>query len=380
MLRQAELDQIGGRLRAASRDGGAIEAAQVKVLGLDDIRAAAGPRWPRMRERVREGSLHILRQHLGADDVAISAGDGFLIILADGRSPRALEALCAGMREALVAFYLGEDALKSLRAEISGQSLSADSLNQLISASMKQEQAAAPPTTGEMVRAEIRTALNGGLAAWTMAPLIRGGGGRRIGYNPDYLAEGRHPAGADFLETDCALLNESVAGLEAALTAGKACAMGVYAHVTTLQRRKSREVYASSLSQVDAGLRRHLFVIVAEIDKGAPLISIAEWTGVLRTHVGRIWLTFHHTDQALAGMGNAGAWAAGFDLPHLGAPDSPRAQNKLQQLGVWARAIHAQKMRCFIGGLLEPASRAEAARAGADFIVGEAQAPAPSAL
>lgn len=55
VLLEGEFDQVGQRLRGMTRDGSSIEAAQVKLIGLDEIREAAGPRWPRMRERVHAG-------------------------------------------------------------------------------------------------------------------------------------------------------------------------------------------------------------------------------------------------------------------------------------------------------------------------------------
>jgi hypothetical protein len=136
MLAASEFDQIAGRLRSMSRDGGSIEAAQVKVIGLDEIREAAGPRWPRMRERVRQGSLSILSQHTGPDDVIVPAGDGFLIVLAEGPAGDT-QRRCQQMSDALLSFYLGEDALKTLRPEVKNRSLNADGLTDLISSSMR---------------------------------------------------------------------------------------------------------------------------------------------------------------------------------------------------------------------------------------------------
>jgi hypothetical protein len=102
-----DFNQISGRLKAMARDGGSIEAAQVKLVGLDEIREAAGPRWPRMRERVRTGSFGILSQHTGPDDVIIPAGDGFLVMLAEGR-PGDAQRRCQEMRDALLSFILAK--------------------------------------------------------------------------------------------------------------------------------------------------------------------------------------------------------------------------------------------------------------------------------
>lgn len=41
MSSTAELDRLSSRIRAAARDGGLIETAKVKLIGLDEVRAAA---------------------------------------------------------------------------------------------------------------------------------------------------------------------------------------------------------------------------------------------------------------------------------------------------------------------------------------------------
>ncbi len=80
MSSPADMMQIALRLRTLARDDGSIDAAQVRVIGLDEIRAAAGANWPRMRERVRAGSMDILSRHAAPEDVIFPAGDGFLVI------------------------------------------------------------------------------------------------------------------------------------------------------------------------------------------------------------------------------------------------------------------------------------------------------------
>jgi hypothetical protein len=79
-----DLMQLALQLRAISRDDGSIDAAQVRLIGLDEIRNAAGDKWPRMRERVRDGSFQILSRFVSSEDVIVPAGDGFLVILAEG--------------------------------------------------------------------------------------------------------------------------------------------------------------------------------------------------------------------------------------------------------------------------------------------------------
>ena len=57
MIANAELDRLAARVRAAARDGGLIETAQVELVGLDEVRLAAGARGRACGQYVREGSL-----------------------------------------------------------------------------------------------------------------------------------------------------------------------------------------------------------------------------------------------------------------------------------------------------------------------------------
>jgi hypothetical protein len=133
MIATAELDRLAARVRASARDGGLIETAQVKLLGLDEVRQAAGARWPRMREHVREGSLKIIAQRIGAHDAVIPCGDGFLVVFADPASG-ASERCCREIRDALISFYLGEEALRRLSAELARDTMSAAALAEIVSA------------------------------------------------------------------------------------------------------------------------------------------------------------------------------------------------------------------------------------------------------
>lgn len=68
------------QLKEATRLGRSFESAQVKVIGLEDIRRGAGDGWASMSERVRANSLRFLQGCTREDDIVIPAGDGFLVI------------------------------------------------------------------------------------------------------------------------------------------------------------------------------------------------------------------------------------------------------------------------------------------------------------
>ncbi|MEJ0061450.1 MAG: hypothetical protein WDM79_18650 [Terricaulis sp.] len=359
------LDQIGHRLREASKVGGSIEAAQVKVIGLEEIRVAAGARWPRMRERVRNGSMSILSQHTGPDDVIVPAGDGYLIILAEG-APGDSQRRCQEMQDALLRFYLGEDALKSLRPDVCGHSLTTESLTSLITESLEADKAhqAAPAPSQPIGLVPMFVAHEKRIAASVCAPILTERGQRRIAYNPDFIVDGRHPQGLDFLDLDVALLDDA---LTHAAAPGKPRAIGLHVHASTMQHRKAREHYLAWMDQAPPEVRGRLFVTIAEIEKGAPLISLAEWSSALRQHVARVWLDFHYSDHAITSVSGSGAWAAGFQLPGAASSANPRGQRLLDQLTYWKRAMRNQNMRLFVHGFHDQAFFNEAAKLGVDF-------------
>jgi len=364
---------IAERLRNMSRDGGSIDAAQVKLIGLDEIRRAAGARWPLMRERVRTGSLEILSRYTRAEDVIIPAGDGFLIVLAEG-PPGNAQKCCQRMREALLSFYLGDEALARLRPELTAHALNVDGFADLLASNMQRE-------TGE--RALVAKAYGQDIAvvrlfaprqqkivAELCAPvhkdhLLQ----RRLAYNADFLLDGRHVE-PDYLELDFAILDFALArSQDPARTQG---VLGITVHASTLQRRRSREVYLKRLASVSDAFRHQAFVIVAEIQRGTPLMSIAEWSSMLRALVARVGLDFHYTDHAVTSVGATGAWAVGFHLPiYAGAQKGPRAAKMLDQLTFWARTIHSQNMRLEVNGFVHPEFLQAANRIGVDLVTSD---------
>lgn len=375
MLTAPDLDQVTERLRAMSREGGSIEAAQVKVIGLDEIREAAGPRWPRMRERVRAGSLSILQQHCGPDDVVIPAGDGFLVMLADGK-PGDTQRRCQEMRQALLSFYLGEEALASLRPEVKKHALTTEGLTDLIASSMR-ERMVARGHKDEIALAPVLVTHEQRMCALLAGPASHAGAhARRLCHNPDFLLDGRHHERKDFLELDVAVLDAALARLNRWKEHGHSGVIGVTVHSSTMQSRRSREAYLGWLAELDADQRRTLFVTVAEIERGTPLISISEWCSSLRSLVARVWLEFHYSDHAIGSVGASGAWAAGFSLPGFAAAQrGPRADRLRQQIRFWSKALKSQGMRLVVHGFQDATFLEEAHALGVDLLTSDAQWP-----
>lgn len=375
VLSAPELDQMSQRLRAMSREGGSIEAAQVKLIGLDEIREAAGPRWPRMRERVRTGSLSILQQHCAPDDVVIPAGDGFLVMLADGK-PGDTQRRCQQMRDALLAFYLGEEALKALRPDVKKHALSSDAMTDLLASSLR-ERVVARGHKDEIALAPVLVTHEQRIGVLIAGPVRRAEGqGRRMCYNPDFLLDGHHHERKNYLELDIAVLDTALARLTKLKEGGHAGIVGVTVHSSTMHTRRTREAYLKWLAEVDPELRRGLFVSIAEIERGTPLISISEWTCALRALVSSVWLDFHYADHAIGSVGAAGAWGAGFGLPPSSvAQRGPRADRLRHQVKFWAKTLRSQGMRLVVHGFQEALFLEEAREMGVDLLTSDAHWP-----
>lgn len=369
MSSPTDLAKIALRLRSVSRADGSIDAAQVRVIGLDAIREAAGPRWPRMRERVCSGSLDILSRHVSPADVIIPAGDGFLVVLAEGR-PGHNQERCRKMQDALLEFYLGEEALATLRPEVTSRSLSADGFADLMTAGMHAPPApllVAKTTGGEIVQVRTFSMRERQVVGHWFYPVRHERGTRRLAYNGDFILDGSH-RGQDYLELDIALLDQALSELASSADSGQEAAVGFTVHATTMQTRRSRQAYMAALSAAPEVLRRRAIVTIAEIEKGTPLISIADWCCGLRALVSRVCLDFHYADHAITNIGGVGAWAAGFHLPiYSGAQKGPRAARTLDQLQFWSKTVHAQGMRLAVNGFQEPHFLNEAKAVGVDI-------------
>jgi hypothetical protein len=360
------MERLAARVRASARDGGLIETAQVKLIGLDEVREAAGPRWPRMREYVREGSIKIIAEHIGPDDAVIACGDGFLVVFADATNERT-QHRCTEIREALLGFYLGEEMLSALHADVQREATSAANLAGFVANTATRS---APCRTALMLgrfwpvwSARLQT-----VAAHLCAPAIEGKGGLpRMGYEPAFLETAAH-CNTDFLDLDLCLLAQACAAAERP-AAGP---VGVSVHATTLQRRRSRQTYLDHVAANAGVIHQRMFITIAEIEPGTPLISLSEWASALVQTFSRIALDLHHSDRALTSLASAGIWAAGYHLPLTHAASELELRKSLTLLDSWCRTFRRQNILPFVSGFVHQGFLEMAHYSNLAFATGEA--------
>jgi hypothetical protein len=362
-----DLMQLALQLRAIARDDGSIDAAQVRLIGLDEIRQAAGDKWPRMRERVRSGSFQILSRFVTGEDVIVPAGDGFLVILAEGAAGNNQER-CRKMREALLSFYLGDEAFKALRPEVTARTLSADGFADLIATSLTSKPEISAQDTllrDDITEARIFSTRDRRVVGRWICPVRHEQIGRRLAYDGEYILDGLHRR-QDFIDLDLAILD--YAHRRAEEQDQNELAVGFTVHASTLQVRKHRDLYFAAIAATPAAFKGRAIITIAEIDRGTPLMSIAEWCCTLRTMLAKVCLDLHYTDHAISSIGSTGAWAAGFHLPiYSGAQKGARSARTLEQIRFWSRALKRQGMRFSVNGFREPDFVEEARGAGVEI-------------
>ncbi len=304
------------------------------------------------------------------------AGDGFLVLLAKGAAG-SNQQRCNKMREALLRFYLGEEALSSLRPVITSHSLSTDGLADLISSANNTAGAPAPSlsdhsASAKIVEARIFSMREQRIAAHWYCPVRETSGQRRLTYNADYILDGSHQS-RDFAALDLAVFDAALLGQS---RHPDGLPFGFTVHATTMQTRRNREAYLSTLAGAPPRLLRRALITVAEIEKGTPLISIAEWCCNLRAIVAQVCLDLHYTDHAISSIGSTGAWAAGFHLPiHSGAQCLPRASRTIDHVRFWSKTLRPQGMRFVVHGIRDEYFLGEAMAAGIDLATSDALWP-----
>lgn len=354
------------KVKALVRDGGACEASQVGLIGLEAVREAAGANWARIGARIREGALARIHKHLSPNDAVVPAGDGFLILY-EQRPGRDFAAERRAVQAELNQFYLGEEATQRVRVEVNRTTLDPEQLLRSVSAPPDAEPSApaiaaqtpAPaPIAAEPRSAQLPLALlpiwhvtAEALTAYWLTPLSGHGAQRQPGYSEDWLATGSS-YGADFLDLDLALLREAVNDAQFSLANRRRCLIEFSVHSSTLMIARRRAEYMNQLSRAPAAVRPYLMARVAEFELGAPLSRMAECVYQLRSVSQRVTVQLHESDRARGSLDDTGAFAVAFALAQ-GRQFSKAGQSAYASLiGKWAQALKRRNVRLRLDNVL----------------------------
>lgn len=359
------------KLRQTVLQGRTFDAAQVSVIGLDEIKREAGDHWPKISDRVRINALNFLQGCLAADDIVIPCGAVFLVIYA-ALGARDLSAHCAELQKMLNSFYLGDALTAALHSEVSPKQMSAAS----VAGMLRDAAGDAPPAAlqGAPLAHEIRlkpvwSVACQAVGVYFASPFYWRGGARHFGYSPNYRETGAHED-EDFTELDLAGLQHVVSALEAARGAPHVGVVAFSVHATTMARRASRQAFLSALAAVPDDIRRLMPGRVAEIELGAPVVTLADWTHQLRPFASRIALELHPRERAPAGFEGVGAWCVSCAVPESAQTPAMQART-LATMRVWRNHAQRQALKLAFTGLASPDIVHGASALGADFLASE---------
>jgi hypothetical protein len=357
------------RLRVVAEQDRAFDAAQMQLVNLTEIIRAAGGEWPRIKDKIRVGSMSFLRGCLGDEDIVIPAGDGFLIIFADHDGVD-VKARADELREMLLEFYLGEEGLKALGIKLAMRKVSSAELHAMIRA--PQTPAPSPEaSTHSCLFAPVWTARARAIASYFCLPVQRKiGGNAPHGYDDGFAAHGRNEH-RDYCALDLGLLDIAKEALYRYKPGETRPAIGVSVHSTTMQNRLARGAYLERFAAIPYEHAKHLFIKIAEIELGTPSITLADWAGMLRARTRHILLQFHHSEPSPPNLTDLGVDGVGYQALAR-RTDIETFSSQAQR---WGASLARQRLRFFIEEVRCAAFVRAAAQAGAVFVTSEAVWP-----
>lgn len=385
VLGQDLFAEVVQRLRAASQEERAFDAAQMHLINLPEVIARAGAQWPKLKDKLRASSVGFLKGCLSEQDIVIPAGDGFLVIFAEGETD-GLKAQAEELRSLLLEFYLGQDELKGLGIEVEHRVIDSTEIAAMLAPPPKPP---ADPSAITPIFAPIWSSGPQVIASYFCLPM-QAGDEPFYGYDRAFAAEGRNEF-RDYVEADIKLLDAVEAALSRYGPDDARPAIGAPVHSTTLMYRNSRAAYLDRLGRFPPLLTKHIYIRIAEIEPGTPTINLADWAGMLRARVRNMMLEFHHTEPTPPDLSQVGVLGAGYRAPPAASGEGADIIPHVRHLRRWGDSLGRQRQRFFIDDLKRPGLVRLAAEAGAHFITSDAvwpyqqwpggviSAPAPSA-
>ncbi|MEJ0059996.1 MAG: hypothetical protein WDM79_10660 [Terricaulis sp.] len=354
------------RLRATTGEDRDFDAAQMQLINLPEVIRSAGPHWPKLKESIRASSVSFLKGCLEEEDIVLPAGDGFLIIFAAGETAE-LRARAEELRGMLLEFYAADPALKQLGIRIEHRQISSHELGAMIAPTPAPSKES---STHSCLFAPVWAPGAEVIASYFCFPVHREDDGPRYGYDRGFAKEGRFEH-RDYCELDIGLLDVAQAALDRYGADDAHPAIGISVHSTTLQHRIARSVYLERLSRVPAHQMKRVYVKIAEIEPGAPLINLADWAGMLRARVRNILLEFHHTERSPPNLVELGVWGAGYLAPTALSSQGADIAPATRQFRRWGESLRRQRLRFFVDNLRRPGLVRLAAEGGAHFITSD---------
>lgn len=370
--------QIAAKLREAARKECSIDAAQVRIMGIEALRLRAGAQWPHIRDRIRAKAQLFLERRVSADDIVIPCGEGFLIVFATGDADQCGKR-CAELWEELEAFFLGEEAMHGLTPVLEQVELTGENLANFVPRARAPEPPPEAPQAQRPYRAgflPVWSPLREVIVGYFHSPLHDGERGVCSGYQPVPMHRCTKTE-LELADLDQRLLDVAAKAARLNPDASPACMVGVSVHSRTLASRTSRQLYLRRLMDVPPDIRRRFVVSICGVEPGVPRIVLTEWIGLVRSIAPNVGVHFEHIVRPPAQLDDLNAWSIGFTLPRHGLKLKPAGVLTLQQqMQLWRGALPRGRTKLCVGGLTQPELFLYAMEIGVDLVTSDFHWPA----
>jgi hypothetical protein len=365
-------DSLGGvelldRLKQVARNGQSIDIAQIQFVGLEEVRAAYGERWPKERARIQEVARGFVGKRLRREDVLIPCENGFVIVFGNVDSvDTALTAHAVG--HSLRSFFTGEQETRNVSVDVVHESVSAKDLPRFLQGLSRTDISAArrgdvPPGGADPSAFSLRfqplwDVSNEAVAAYFAEAVDPASGDRIRGYH----FEADAPSPSRLLEIDEITLRASETAMRAMFNSGRKAMLGVSLHVSSLMKVENRSRLLHVISNLDKELCKYRAVRLSGVGPGFPRLYLRDTVGFLRARLPRVFISMNAMqDDFTVGMESEAGGLCFTWPPSARIVDASGFPVRLHRT---AASLHARSKRVIVEGPLTQAQARQSAAAG----------------
>ena len=332
---------LADRIRRLANGRGRLDVAQFQFIGLSEIRARYGERWPARHDRVVRVARHFISRRIAPDDVLVAGADGFLLVFG-AFSGFLADAAAQRIAKELNAYFLGDPDLDDMELNAQHHAMSIDGFAAAFGAMLHAEPAAHPApvrshTDIAMGYTPVWDTRRGALATHFVSPVDS-----RSGLPLDW-DQTSHRHG----EMDERKLLASEADMRILFAGGGRALVGVAIHVSSAHGPNALARMAQAMATFDHRLLPYRVLRISCIEPGYPRIYLEDMMRGLRPWAPRIALGLSWAEPDLASILKLHPAAIGFSLPP-GALRQPGLRAEIQ--GRIAAAVEmARAAGVFVG-------------------------------
>lgn len=369
-------DGMGGgalrdRLRAVARNGQSIDIAQIQFVGLDEVRAAYGDRWPKERERIQAIAQSFIGKRLRREDILIPCENGFVIVYGNVDSvDTALAAHAVG--RSLSTFFTGEPATRSVSVDVLHETVSAKELPRFLQGLSGTDVSAArcgdaPPGSADPSAFSLRfqplwDVPNQAIAAYFAEAIDPASGERISGYH----FEADVPSPTRLLEIDEITLRASETAMRTMFQSGRKAMLGVSVHVSSLMKVENRSRLLHVIASLDKELCKYRAVRLSGVGPGFPRLYLRDTVGFLRARLPKVYISMNATeDDFTVGLDSEASGLCFTWAPSSRVLDASGFSARVQRA---AASIHSRSKRLIVEGRLSQAQASQCVAAGVDAL------------